>query len=809
MDGEARTGTYLGEAVYGGLRTDVGLTYSDTRFNNSGFSLNWNTNNLTKGNHTIYVYARSARNNNWFFLSRTVNVIPDAISPTSPIISELSCNASTNIWQRLCNDPNFAWSGAIDTGSGVAGYEYKWGSNTPVWTTGTDYDAPAVGEGSTTFQVRAKDYAGNWSGWSTFVLKYDATTPSGSLTVNNDASSSYTTLVKLNTQASDTVSGVKEMRVCNLPADYSAWMSYAPSIYWTLPAVSGQDHIVQVEYKDWAGNISPAYSKTVHLTINPARPSSATYHLDKSVWGASSAQSAGIQSSNFKLKGTMGQSTDTGRMGSSLYQIWSGFWAQIFKNPTPTLTGISPSSITAGSGDFLLTVTGSNFLNGSAIRWNGTPLTTTWISSTQLSANISASRIVAAGSASVTVFSPGPGGGVSSAQTFTINNPSPNPVPALSNLSPSWVEAGSGDFLLTVTGWNFVNASVIRWNGTLLTTTWISSTELRATVSASKVAAAGSASVTVLSPAPGGGETAALTFMIMNPVPVLTSLSPSWAEAGSGSFVLTVTGSRFVNGSVIRWNASNLTTTWISSTQLSASIAASKVATAGTADVTVLSPEPGGGETSQLPFTITTPSTNPIPTLTNLSPSWVEAGSGDFLLTVTGSNFVNGSLIRWNDGALATTWISDTQLSANISASKVAAPGTASVTVFSPTPGGGVSSPQTFTITAPSSNPTPLLTSLSPSSVIAGGGSFVLTVTGVNFTSESVIRWDGADMNTLYIDNNHLSITLGASYTTTSGTHLVSVFTPAPGGGKSSDLTFTVLPNNGNSHRVYLPAILK
>ncbi len=90
-------------------------------------------------------------------------------------------------------------------------------------------------------------------------------------------------------------------------------------------------------------------------------------------------------------------------------------------NPLPTLSSISPSAATAGSAAFSIIVTGTNFVSGSVVKWNGTSLTTTFTSNTQLSASVPAANITTAGTASITVFSPTPGGGTSSAATFTIN----------------------------------------------------------------------------------------------------------------------------------------------------------------------------------------------------------------------------------------------------------------------------------------------------------------------------------------------------------------------------------------------------
>lgn len=94
-----------------------------------------------------------------------------------------------------------------------------------------------------------------------------------------------------------------------------------------------------------------------------------------------------------------------------------------------------------------------------------------------------------------------------------------------------------------------------------------------------------------------------------NPVPSLTSISPNTAVAGAAATTLTVNGSNFVSGSVVNWNGSALTTTYVSATKLTASVSAGLLASAGTASVTVVSSAPGGGTSSGASFTITAPST--------------------------------------------------------------------------------------------------------------------------------------------------------------------------------------------------------
>ncbi|HZV99039.1 MAG TPA: galactose oxidase-like domain-containing protein, partial [Methylophilaceae bacterium] len=212
-----------------------------------------------------------------------------------------------------------------------------------------------------------------------------------------------------------------------------------------------------------------------------------------------------------------------------------------------------------------------------------------------------------------------------------------------------------------------------------------------------------------------------------NPVPSVSSISPTSAAAGGPAFTLTVNGSNFVAGSTVRWNGSDRTTTLVSATQLTAAIPASDITTAGTAQVTVFNPTPGGGTSSALTFTIGSAS-NPVPTTSSISPSSAAAGGPAFTLTVNGSNFVSGSIVRWNGANRTTTFVSATQLTAAIPASDIAAAGTAQVTVFNPTPGGGTSSAQTFTISSGGSgtNLASIGTPIARVTAPTGGGSKTL-----------------------------------------------------------------------------------
>src|SRR4029453_12818124 len=74
-----------------------------------------------------------------------------------------------------------------------------------------------------------------------------------------------------------------------------------------------------------------------------------------------------------------------------------------------------------------------------------------------------------------------------------------------------------------------------------------------------------------------------------------------------------------------------------------------------------------------------------------LVPDATAPGGPNFILTVNGTGFVSGLVVNWNGSALATHFVSGSQLTASILASDIAIASTASVTVANPSPGGGSS----------------------------------------------------------------------------------------------------------------------
>ncbi len=350
-------------------------------------------------------------------------------------------------------------------------------------------------------------------------------------------------------------------------------------------------------------------------------------------------------------------------------------------NPVPQIASLAPASAVQNSGAFTLTVNGTNFISGSEVRWNGTARPTTFVSSTQLTASISATDLASTGTVSVTVTNPAPGGGTSPASNFTIT--APNPLPLLISLSPATVVQGGAAFTLTVNGNGFVNGAIVRWDGQNRTTTLVSPTQLTAQINAGDIAGAGTAAVTVVNPTPGGGISNALNVTITspnNPAPTISSLSPSSVNVGAASFTLTVTGGNFIAGSQVEVNGAQRVTTYVSPTQLTATILAADVATAGILQVGVRTPAPGGGVTTTLPLNVN----RPAPVLASLNPSVVIAGGPAFTLTVTGSGFLSGVTAQVNGVGRAATFVSATQLTIGLTTADIAAAGSLSIAVANP-----------------------------------------------------------------------------------------------------------------------------
>lgn len=181
----------------------------------------------------------------------------------------------------------------------------------------------------------------------------------------------------------------------------------------------------------------------------------------------------------------------------------------------------------------------------------------------------------------------------------------------------------------------------------------------------------------------------------------------------------------------------------------------------------------------------------PMPQLTAVSPNVVPTGGAAFNLTVIGSDFHRNSVVRWNGADRQTTFVTGNQLRAAITAADIASAGTAKVTVLTPTPGGGTTTELSVTISG--NNPAPTLTRSDPNAANLGAGPVNIRVFGTNFTSNSVIRLNGADRTTNFVSSVELGGVIAPGDLNQLGSVRLSVFTPGPGGGTSNEVNFSVV----------------
>jgi hypothetical protein len=196
-------------------------------------------------------------------------------------------------------------------------------------------------------------------------------------------------------------------------------------------------------------------------------------------------------------------------------------------------------------------------------------------------------------------------------------------------------------------------------------------------------------------------------------VPMATSLSRSSANQGEPGFILTVTGSDFIDGARTRWSGKDLVTTFVGDTELRAAVEAEDLASGGYIPVSVENPD------SEASAALTFEVRRPAPTLTSLSPASALAGSSGLTLTLSGTGFLptgggswppgpmSGNGVLWNGKEKGTIFISPTELLLEISGSDLMGGGEIPVKVITPLPSQGDSNTVVFSISSFSMAPSP------------------------------------------------------------------------------------------------------
>lgn len=184
--------------------------------------------------------------------------------------------------------------------------------------------------------------------------------------------------------------------------------------------------------------------------------------------------------------------------------------------------------------------------------------------------------------------------------------------PILTSVSPATVPVGSADVTLTLIGSDFDRDVQVRFAPTAtppvlpqgLATTWVSKTELRAVIPAAQMVTGTVANVSVFS-LEAAKASATQTVTVAYAVPTITSLSHTTATRGQANpTAVTVTGTGFAFGTTVVWAGQPITTLYQTPTSV---YFIPPVNTAGTFELFVRNPTPGGGSSATRTFTVQAP----------------------------------------------------------------------------------------------------------------------------------------------------------------------------------------------------------
>lgn len=263
-------------------------------------------------------------------------------------------------------------------------------------------------------------------------------------------------------------------------------------------------------------------------------------------------------------------------------------------NPVPVVSGVTPSGFSEGT--TTVSVTGSQFVYGAQIVWNGSPVATTFVSGTELAAAISAAT---------------PG-----TYPLTVTNPDPGSATATPGLS---VVVGPGKVVLRLepnegTDVRVSNQLNLGLNVTGTTNTGVSLAVNGIPGGNAQVGTAVSnqdGSITYTAPAvvPTPNNVVELTvtsvdnpsvsinqnISVLNPIPILTAATPLSFNMGTATTVLT--GQKFISGAEVLMNGSPVPTTFNSGTQLTATLTLTQP---GSFDLQVMNPDPGPATSADL-----------------------------------------------------------------------------------------------------------------------------------------------------------------------------------------------------------------
>ena len=204
-------------------------------------------------------------------------------------------------------------------------------------------------------------------------------------------------------------------------------------------------------------------------------------------------------------------------------------------------------------------------------------------------------------------------------------------MPQVTAINPAAVLVGTSNGLtLHLTGANFVTQSEVFVNGANRSAIYDSSTSLTVQLSSTDVVSPGTLQITVVNPAPGGGNSTPFALNVDTAVPTISAVAPTTEQAGGTTAVtLTVTGTGFLNQySSINVNGVPFATTVSGGTSAATSLTPDYLLQGGVDQITVVNAGPGGGTSNILTFAVNPTHLLGLPILVDLAADGSQAANG-------------------------------------------------------------------------------------------------------------------------------------------------------------------------------------
>ncbi|MBI5475609.1 MAG: hypothetical protein HY964_02600 [Ignavibacteriales bacterium] len=246
------------------------------------------------------------------------------------------------------------------------------------------------------------------------------------------------------------------------------------------------------------------------------------------------------------------------------------------------VNSLAPVTIRQDAENLSLVVYGSNFTENSVVRIDGNERSTMFLSSTEIHTSLLRSDIENVGSCEITVYNFG-SGGVSNAVNFEVIYGSPTII----SMTPDLRKVRDAGFVITINGSLFAPACVVYFDDVLLTTTFVSASQVKATIPDELVNEPKTYSVTVKNPLPGGGSSNIVSFVVVDPVPVINKIDPRRQKPGSPGFMMKLEGSGFTFLTKGLVNGSERITTFVNENLIYLSIGSADLQIVGSYPITV------------------------------------------------------------------------------------------------------------------------------------------------------------------------------------------------------------------------------